>query len=80
MTHASRSQGIYLITEPYDGSHVRILASGHTPEAAERQMERERSRRAKRGYTFFSPIRRVIGRKSEIDNMLDRRMNDLPTW
>ena len=74
------SQSTYLITEPYDGSHVRILASGRTPEAAERQMERERARRTKRGYSFFSPVRRVIGRRAGIDNMLDHRMDDLPTW
>ena len=80
MTHASRSQGTYLITEPYDGSHVRILASGGTPEAAERQYEREATRRAKRGYSFFHPVRRVMGARAEVENMLDRRVAELPAW
>ena len=80
MTHASRSQGLYLITEPYDGSHVRILASGRTPEAAERQYEREGRHRAKRGYSFFHPVRRIIGMRAEVDKMLDRRVAELPAW
>lgn len=80
MSHASRSQGTYLITEPYDGTHVRVIASGATPEAAERQISRERARRTKAGYTFFSPLRRVISERGDVHGILDREAATLPTW
>lgn len=70
----------YLITEPYDGSHVRILADGASPEDAERQMDAERATRRAKGYSFFRPIRRILGDPAEVDNELDRRITDFPTW
>ena len=71
---------MYLITEPYDGSHVRIIASARTPEAAEKQFDRESSIRAKKGYGFFGPVRRIIAPRKAIENELDRRLSALPTW
>lgn len=72
---------MYLITEPYDGSAVRILACARTPGAAEQQYDREVSARSLKGYGFFSPVRRVIGSRKEVESLrLDRRVAQLPTW
>jgi hypothetical protein len=70
----------YLITEPYDGSHVRILADAATPEGAERQFAEEGRARARHGYGFFRPIRRIVGDRKAVEDKLDRRLGGLPTW
>lgn len=73
---------MYLVTEPYDGSRVRIIAAARTAEAAERKFQRVSARRAAAGYLFFSPIRRVLGSRRAIDALdgLDRLVANLPTW
>jgi len=70
----------YMITEPYDGSHVRVLASARSPEAAERQMDRVRHARKTQRAGFFGPIRRVIGDRRAVENEMDQRIAELPTW
>jgi hypothetical protein len=76
-----REMKMYMITEPYDGSHVRILACSRTPEVAERQLDREAAARCRRGYTFFQPIRRLVSTRREVEALsLDRRLVDLPPW
>ena len=42
----------YLITEPYDGSRVRVIASGKTQEQAERRYEARRRRERSEGQYF----------------------------
>jgi len=76
--HRRRKQ--YLITEPYDGSHVRILASADTPEKAEAQLQEEANARSKQGYTFFQPVRRIKASIDEAENALDRRLASFETW
>ena len=73
-------QGDYLITEPYDGSHVRVIASGRTPDAAEWKYEQEARSRHAKGYKFFSPIRYVRGRRAHVHQRPDREVAMLPTW
>lgn len=70
----------YLITEPYDGSRVRVLVEGDTPEHADRIWRAVAEKRVNQGYTFFEPLRRVIGDPREVENELDRIVADLPEW
>ncbi|MBN9525815.1 MAG: hypothetical protein J0H82_06420 [Alphaproteobacteria bacterium] len=73
---------MYLVTEPYDGTRVRVLVAARTAEAAEQKFQRVSARRAAAGYQFFSPIRHVIGSRRLIETLdgLDRLVAGLPTW
>lgn len=71
---------MYLVTEPYDGIRVRVIAAARTPERAEAKYQTVQARRAAAGYGLFAPIRHVIGRRVHVDGELDRRVAELPTW
>lgn len=71
---------MYIITEPYDGLRVRILACARTKLKAEKQFQREVRIRTERGYCFFSPVRRIIGTRREVDNALDIMLDKFETW
>jgi len=70
----------YLITELDDGFHVRVLAAARTTETAYKKFAKESRARWAAGQTFFSPVRRVRGGRSQVHGMLDRDVAALPTW
>lgn len=74
------AQSQYLITEPYDGYHVRVISSGRTPYTATQKYHRLARMRAAKGQSFFSPIRHVIGVRAEVHQAPDREIATLPTW
>ena len=72
---------MYCITEPFDGSRIRVIACARTRERAEAQYEREATSRARAGYGFFCPLRRVVASsRRALHRARDAHVATLPTW